>query len=184
MPWAPEIFGIHCHPIRSNGVRFNPNHVKVEPQWRWGTGPCHLPEQGHSHTCRHQRIQVGFGTDKRPLRVPQDLVDVDQPCPDVPKPSCCSHPISTHHSTTHKPWEQPEAAATDKTHTSHLLPPLHALSSQLQESFGGSRQPPHYKACDGPGSLLAGVTFCGLAPRVFPTFGRTCPFPGVTAPLC
>lgn len=61
-----------------------------------GTCPCHLPEQGHSHSCRHQRAQAGFGTDKHPLRVPQDLLDADQLFPDAPKSSCCSHPVSTH----------------------------------------------------------------------------------------
>lgn len=33
-----------------------------------------------------------------------------------------------------------------------------------------------------PGSLLPALTFCGVAQRLFPTFGRIGPFPGITAP--
>lgn len=103
-----------------------------------GNCTCHPPVQGCSSSHRHQIAQVGAGTDKHLLRVPQHLLNPlgmwIGPFLMSPSQPESREGLSTHFPTIqmHNPWGQPEAAAMDKNY----LKPSPSISHHLLSTSG------------------------------------------------
>lgn len=147
VPWSPETFGTRCHPIQSNGVRFNPNCVKMDPWWRWVTALVTLPRKATAVAADTEEPRWELALTTPSSASHRTSWHVGQPFPNIPSHHITATsqeglntPFPTIQSM-HNPSGHPEALAMGKNYAHTPSPSITHTINPRKASVGEDHHP-------------------------------------------